>query len=329
MATKLTVALTTYNRSAYLKYAIEGILKQSYKHFAFFIIDNASTDNTYEIVKGFHDKRITYIKNKIHLSPINNLNRAFNICSSEYLLITHDDDIMKEDFLERELAVLENDKNIAIVSTNMELIDERGASILASLYPLKGLGIHTYNRLEFMKDFCIGKKYIACPTVMFRISFVKKHHLKFDPRIGPAADSYLWMKINALDVKIAIIKESLYKYRIHKNQDNVMTVIPAHFKLFQPVVSLLKKNNLDEFIPPLQIDFFNIIFYSVLVQYSKNKCTQQDVLHYFGELRDYDLWPKTKPFHIGLLIILMYLPDYIIKPILTLLYTVKKKFSLY
>ena len=60
----LSICIPTFNRAAYLSETIQSILSQTYTHFELIIINDGCTDNTEDVVKGYKDKRIQYLKNK-------------------------------------------------------------------------------------------------------------------------------------------------------------------------------------------------------------------------------------------------------------------------
>ena len=67
-----TVAIPTYNRAHYLPYTLSCLLQQTFKDFEVIISDNASTDNTPEIVRQFGDRRIQYVRQPILKDPVEN-----------------------------------------------------------------------------------------------------------------------------------------------------------------------------------------------------------------------------------------------------------------
>ncbi|HYD21528.1 MAG TPA: glycosyltransferase family 2 protein [Flavipsychrobacter sp.] len=56
-----SIIIPTYNRAEELKLSITSVLKQVYDDFELLIVDDGSTDNTADVVKGFSDTRISYI----------------------------------------------------------------------------------------------------------------------------------------------------------------------------------------------------------------------------------------------------------------------------
>ena len=61
---KVTIAIPTYNRAQLLKISMQSVLDQDYPDFRILVLDNASSDNTEEVVRSFSDTRITYHRNK-------------------------------------------------------------------------------------------------------------------------------------------------------------------------------------------------------------------------------------------------------------------------
>lgn len=92
----VSVLLTTYQRPEHLKLAIKSVLNQDFDHFELIILDDASQDNTREIVLSFKDKRISYIKNKINLGFPANFRQGVTFTKGKYILLLSDDDLILE-----------------------------------------------------------------------------------------------------------------------------------------------------------------------------------------------------------------------------------------
>ena len=129
MKFSVTVALLTYNRSHYLKESLSAILKQTYRDFELLVLDNGSTDDTPHVVLGFKDDRIRYIRNAPGGTAHFNALSAIWIARGDRLLITHDDDIMEPDMLERQMALIASQPELTAVWTNKSIIDENGTVV--------------------------------------------------------------------------------------------------------------------------------------------------------------------------------------------------------
>lgn len=89
-----SIIIPTYNRANDLKFAIKCILMQNFENFELVISNNNSIDNTDDIVKGFKDKRIVYVKNKTNLGWIKSLKKAISLAKGKYILLQGDDDFV-------------------------------------------------------------------------------------------------------------------------------------------------------------------------------------------------------------------------------------------
>ncbi len=89
-----SIVIPTYNRGNYLKLAIKSILRQNYDDYEIIITDNASTDNTKEVIYSFRNKKIKYFKNKENIGFNRNLYKAINLAQGKYIFILGDDDLI-------------------------------------------------------------------------------------------------------------------------------------------------------------------------------------------------------------------------------------------
>lgn len=149
----VSIILTTFNRSKLLKRAVVSVLKQQYSNFILHIVDDASTDNTEEIVKSLQmkDKRIKYHRHAENLGLPSARNTGLNASEGKYIAFMDDDDEwIDNNKLKKQVHILEKDQNnkIGIVCCSVRIIKndtkydkviEKPISIKETL--LKGNGI--------------------------------------------------------------------------------------------------------------------------------------------------------------------------------------------
>jgi len=234
----ISVVLITYNRPNYLKECINSILSQTFKQFELFILDNGSDFSTKDIINQFSDKRIKYIRNKINSK--NFINKGFEFTKNKYLMITHDDDLMEKDFLKIQLSYLEKDDSLDLAASSISLINSKGEN-LKKIRP-RILTNKIWKKKQFINDYLFKGDIVPCPTCIFRSKFIFDYNLKYNEKVGPAADLYLLFKINLLNSKIFLNKSPLYKYRIHKNQDSYKNKIEMEYKIRPFIIDLLNEN---------------------------------------------------------------------------------------
>jgi glycosyltransferase involved in cell wall biosynthesis len=92
-----------YNGANYLRQAVDSILSQTFSDFEIVISDNASTDETAEICREYsrRDKRIKVSRSENFLPQADNVNRAVELCSGEWIKLFCHDDLMLPDCLAR------------------------------------------------------------------------------------------------------------------------------------------------------------------------------------------------------------------------------------
>lgn len=96
----VSVAMVTYNSAKYVEAAIRSVLGSSYENFELIIADDCSTDNTWEIIGSFEDKRIRAIRNKTNLREYKNRNQCIALAKGKYFIFIDGDDLIYEHGLE-------------------------------------------------------------------------------------------------------------------------------------------------------------------------------------------------------------------------------------
>ena len=95
---KYSIITTIYNLDNILSRAIDSVLNQDYKNFEFIIVNDCSSDNSYELLKQYKekDKRIILINNKKNMGLSGSRNIAVERASGEYIVYLDGDDSFYE-----------------------------------------------------------------------------------------------------------------------------------------------------------------------------------------------------------------------------------------
>lgn len=133
---RVTVLMPVYNGETYLAEAIESILNQTFADFEFLIIDDGSTDNTWDILNNFNDSRIRLVKNNQNMGITKTLNKGLQLARSNYVARMDADDICFPKRLQRQKAFLDENLNFAMVGSWIEVIDEIGRKIERINFPI-------------------------------------------------------------------------------------------------------------------------------------------------------------------------------------------------
>lgn len=123
----MTIAIPTYNRADnFLRDCLESVLNQTYNNLEIIVSDNDSQDNTEEVVLGYNDQRIRYIKQQENLGPIKNTNYCLEAATGTYFQMLHDDDMIDPEFIEKCMEAAEYKADKGIIIAGARQIDEKG-----------------------------------------------------------------------------------------------------------------------------------------------------------------------------------------------------------
>jgi len=102
----VSVIIPTYNRAHIVPQAIQSVLNQSYQEFEIIVVDDASTDNTGEVIKSFRDSRIRYIRQNMNHGAPTARNLGAKVARGEYLAFLDSDDVWYTELLRNQLNAL-------------------------------------------------------------------------------------------------------------------------------------------------------------------------------------------------------------------------------
>ncbi|WMI69849.1 glycosyltransferase [Mangrovimonas sp. YM274] len=195
----ISVVMATYNGEKFIAEAIQSILDQTYKNFEFLIVDDGSTDRTQEIIRGFRDHRIRYIKKEANTGIADSLNKGIAQAQGTYIARMDDDDVSFPHRLERQLEVFANDNQIIFCGTSVEDIN--------------GKTLGTPSQHEDISLKLVFSNPIFHPTVMIPREILLLE--RYNPNAVPSEDYDLWSRL-IFKGKFHQLEEALLYCRIHQ-----------------------------------------------------------------------------------------------------------------
>ena len=116
----ISIIMPVYNEDKYLHAAIDSILSQTFDNFEFIIIDDASTDNSLQIIKSYTDKRIILICNEYNVGNYPSRNKGLEIAVGKYICVMDADDVAYPQRLELQYQYLEACSDLWILGTGLD-----------------------------------------------------------------------------------------------------------------------------------------------------------------------------------------------------------------
>lgn len=115
----ISILIPVYNREMIIAETVESAMRQTYTNIEIIIVDNASTDGTYDVIRRLAvlDERIKFFRNEENIGPVRNWLRCVQEASGAYGKILWSDDLISNNFLEQTLPLLKD--NVAFVFTDV------------------------------------------------------------------------------------------------------------------------------------------------------------------------------------------------------------------
>ncbi|MDM7325902.1 MAG: glycosyltransferase family 2 protein [Thermosynechococcus sp. Uc] len=200
----ISVILPVFNSGQYIERSIKSILDQSFNDFELIIIDDGSSDDSFEILSKYAklDERIHLIR-RDNQGLIYTLNQAIEIAKGQYIARMDADDLALPKRLEYQLAFLEENQ-LHLCGSSVQLM---GAATGYWYYP------HSHAGCEVELLFGVP---FAHPSVMGHSSVFKE--LRYSSEWPLVEDYDLWQRAWAAGFKMGNVREVLLQYRVHRKQ---------------------------------------------------------------------------------------------------------------
>lgn len=131
MENLVSVIMPTFNRAETISKAIQSVYEQTYKNWELIIIDDASTDNTEDIVKTIDDERIKYVKNECNRGANFSRNYGCKMAQGEYLAFLDSDNYWLSEKLEKQVQVLRSSsEKVAFVFCQIKLFNDEKVRVI-------------------------------------------------------------------------------------------------------------------------------------------------------------------------------------------------------
>jgi len=204
-APKVSIVMPVYNGAQYLEQTIGFLLQSKYKDFEFVIIDDGSTDDSWEKLQKIakQDSRIKLYKNEKNMGIVKTRNRGFELARGEYIAPMDQDDWSLPDRLKLEVEYLDKHPDVAIVDVGTILLadyyqgikDERMGAI--SWLMETGENEKKHYSLDERDENIKLSLFFSCavPTqsaAMMRRSWFDKHQVRYTEGVRYADDYYLY-----------------------------------------------------------------------------------------------------------------------------------------
>jgi glycosyltransferase involved in cell wall biosynthesis len=164
----VSVVMSAYNGAGYVEEQLESILHQTYSNLEVILIDDASTDNTYNILKSYaaKDNRVSLYQQQKNVGYNISFSEACSKVTGTYIAISDQDDIWELDKIEKQTKKIEENPGSVLVHCISARFEEKTKPHLRSIKRLN------FFRGNDIRNFFLHN-YISGHTILFHQSLLK------------------------------------------------------------------------------------------------------------------------------------------------------------
>ena len=216
----VSVCIPAYNNAGYIKDTIESILSQTYKNLELVVVDDNSSDNTWEVISSIPDGRLKVFRNEENLGMAGNWNRCMSLTRGEFVKLICADDRIDRDAIEREALAMIKNPSVVLVESDTRLMNTQGkVNGTFRRYPKSGL----VDGKKLAKASLMIKDFYGAPVnnLMRRSAFEAAGG--FDGSFTYILDFDLWLSMSCLG-DVYIIHQPLNTFCV-RNDSNTGVMI--------------------------------------------------------------------------------------------------------
>ncbi len=189
----VTIGIPTRNRATFLREAIASAQRQTYPHLEVLVIDNASTDETANVVAGVTDRRLRFVRNETDLGMTGNFNRVLDLARGDYVVCLCDDDWLDPAFVDAALGVFRKFPALGLVACPVVARDSARRELWR--YALRG-GEYIPSR-DMWHRMVKRQNEIGLPSAVMLSRTAIAAVGRFDPSFPWLADWDYWIRVFA------------------------------------------------------------------------------------------------------------------------------------
>lgn len=216
---KISVLLTSYNHAGFIRQAIDSVLQQTFTDFELLILDDASTDDSWWIIKSYDDPRIKAIRNtqkgEITFKVIDVIS---NVATGKYIAVHHSDDLWESQKLEKQVAYLDAHSQVGAVFTDAAAISEDNVLVEGHFYS-KIFTQPNRTRHQWLRHFFSDGNALCHPSILIRKKCFEECGF-YRTWLWQIDDFDMWIRL-LLKYEIHVLPEKLTRFRVRNNEANV------------------------------------------------------------------------------------------------------------
>lgn len=238
----VSVVVPCYNHEKYVTETIESIVNQTYKNIELIVIDDGSNDSSVEVIQELVDKYGFTFIHRPNKGLSATLNEGIGLSKGKYFSAIASDDYWALSKIEKQVKMMEVDKNIVMSFTEFKEVDENNNINGKGKYSNRNNPIYNFENVLMYAD-------LPPASLLMRLEQLQKIG-GFSEELR-VEDLHVWLNLLKDGGYAKIVPEPLAYYRIHDNNthSNDLMITREHFRtvnMFLDKHKEFRKNILNE-----------------------------------------------------------------------------------
>lgn len=222
---KVTVLLFSYNHEKFIRACMDSVLAQTFRDFELIVIDDCSTDATWEIVQTYDDPRIQCIRTPRNTAAEWMYDGIDRFGTGEYIAVQNSDDLWLPGKLQTQVEYLDSHPECGAVFTGAQVIGETGEPYeKENRFYSSVFRTENKDRTQWLHEFFYEGNSLCASSVMMRRSLFGQADLK-QHGIFSVPDFLQWVRVCS-ETQIHILPEKLSCYRVRDAEKNISADTP-------------------------------------------------------------------------------------------------------
>lgn len=229
------MVMPVFNAADYLEEAILSIAAQSYPNLELIIVDDFSTDGSFELANDIAAKHsnISVYKNGKHRGVSGAANLALKQAKGKFIARMDADDIAHKSRIAKQVSYLLENPDAVAVGTQCDIIDQNGKKVGEKIFPLH------FSKIKEMMFYSIP---LQQPTLMVNTNNLPKSFKWYDENYRSAEEVELLFRLFEHG-SVGNLPETLHQYRIHGKNISLKNPKETFYLTFKTRLSAIRKYN--------------------------------------------------------------------------------------
>lgn len=227
---QVSVVIPAYNAESSIDDAIKSVRQQSLSNIEIIIVDDGSSDATYDIMARHAeaDSRIRLCKHDENRGIVAAPNSGIAMASADWIAMLDADDVAEPQRLERQLSVASR-RGLDLVGSQLEFF---GAKDGTTRFPV--------NDSSIRHQLYLWKNPLANPSIMIRREVLDAY--RYNDAYSHAQDYELWLRLSQDNsLKMGNCEQALVRYRVHSKQNTTTNMERVRQACFRALANILNE----------------------------------------------------------------------------------------